>query len=203
MANVNQARVPHHGANSGACSHNVRCDFCSRVFGTLRPECCSREAQRLRLDAGWGRLTLGLADGQSQWPAALLAGLGAPWNTVDAEGELQLRTQGMSVEWAGAGPRLRGRLQIDALAMASRLSTLRPVGSYRMVLDAPLADQQFTLQLTTLEGPLRLEGNGQQVTTGWRFRGEASADPASESALANLLNMLGRRQGNKSVLSLG
>jgi general secretion pathway protein N len=169
----------------------------------VRADCCTPQPQRLHLVPGWNRLTLALGDGQSQWPAALLAGLGAPWNTVQAEGELQLRSQGMSVEWFGEGPRWRGQLQLDALAMASRLSTLRPVGSYRLVLVAPPADQPPTVQLTTLEGPLRLEGSGQWSGAGWRFRGEARADPPSESALANLLNMVGRREGDKSVLSLG
>jgi general secretion pathway protein N len=36
-----------------------------------------------------------------------------------------------------------------------------------------------------------------------RFTGEASAEEGSESALTNLLNIIGRRQGGKSLLSLG
>lgn len=169
----------------------------------LRADCCSPQPLRLRLLPGWGRLTLQLVDGQSQWPAALLAGLGAPWNTVQAQGELQVRTQGLSVEWSGSGLRLAGQLQTDGLAMASQLSTLRPVGSYRLTLTAPPGNQAPALQLLTLEGPLRLQGSGQWTGQGWRFRGEASADPQSEAALQNLLNMLGRREGSKALLSLG
>jgi len=170
---------------------------------TLRAECCSQEGQHMRWAPGWGRLTLHLADGTSQWPAGLLAGFGAPWNTVQAEGELRVRTQGMSVEWSGARTRLQGQLQAEALAMASRLSILRPVGSYQVTLSAPAPDLPPELQLRTLEGPLRLEGSGQWTGTVWRFRGEASADPPSEAVLDNLLNILGRRQGSRSLLTWG
>ncbi len=166
-------------------------------------DCCSPVAQQLQLVPGWGRLTLHVPDGSSRWPAELLAGLGAPWNTVQAEGILHLHTRGMSVEWSAADARLRGQLQADALGMASRLSTLRPVGSYRLTIQAPPGDGVPTLQLQTLEGPLRLEGNGQWTARGWRFSGEARADPPGESALDNLLNMVGRREGDRSVLSLG
>ena len=36
-----------------------------------------------------------------------------------------------------------------------------------------------------------------------RFRGEATAEPGSESALNNLLNIIGKRQGASSVISIG
>jgi general secretion pathway protein N len=50
---------------------------------------------------------------------------------------------------------------------------------------------------------LRLQGSGEWTGQGWRFKGEASADPQSEAALQNLLNMLGRREGGKALLTLG
>jgi general secretion pathway protein N len=36
-----------------------------------------------------------------------------------------------------------------------------------------------------------------------RFRGEASSAAADEAALSNLLNIIGRRNGAKSVISIG
>ena len=36
-----------------------------------------------------------------------------------------------------------------------------------------------------------------------RFTGEASAEAGTEAALANLLNIIGRRDGSRSLLSLG
>ena len=59
------------------------------------------------------------------------------------------------------------------------------------------------LKLSTLQGPLQLTGQGQWVGARLRFTGEASADEGSESALSNLLNIIGRRQGARSLLSLG
>lgn len=170
----------------------------------LRAECCAAQPQLLRLRPGWRRLVLQLADGQTRWPAFLLGGLGVPWNTVLPEGELHLRSQGVSVEWSADGTRLGGRIELDALAMASRLSTLRPVGSYRLVLDATAAGTApGAFRLQTLEGPLRLEGEGQWGGSGLRLRGVASAEPDSEAALQNLLNMLGRRQGSQALLAWG
>jgi general secretion pathway protein N len=59
------------------------------------------------------------------------------------------------------------------------------------------------LQLSTLQGPLQLQGQGQWLGKRLQFSGEASADPGSESALSNLLNIIGRRQGTRSLLTLG
>ena len=169
----------------------------------LRAECCMPASQQLRMVPAWGLASASLSDGGSQWPAALLSALGAPWNTVQVEGQLRVRTRGVSVEWADGHPRLLGQIEVDALGVASRLSTLRPVGSYRLTLAGVAGPASPTLRVQTLEGPLRMDGEGRWTGAGWQFSGEASADAASESALGNLLNVLGRRQGNKSVLSLG
>jgi general secretion pathway protein N len=98
---------------------------------------------------------------------------------------------------------MRGTLQMDALAMASRLSTLRPLGSYRLQLDGGALGNPPRLRLQTLEGSLQMQGEGEWAGRGWRFRGEASAADGSEAALSNLLNILGRRAGARSVISLG
>ena len=169
----------------------------------LRADCCMPQEVRVRLVPSWGGYAASLSDGNSQWPAALLTAMGAPWNTVQPEGELRLRTQAVSVEWADGKVRLLGQLHLDAIAMASRLSTVRPVGSYRITYVGPAGSVPPSVQLQTLEGPLHMDGKGQWVGSRLRFSGEASADPASESALGNLLNTVGRRQGNTSVLSLG
>src|SRR6218665_3680312 len=52
----------------------------------LHPSCCPPEPLQARVDAGWSGIRLRVADGQSQWPAALLAGLGTPWNTLQPQG---------------------------------------------------------------------------------------------------------------------
>jgi general secretion pathway protein N len=170
------------------------------VAGQLRAECCTPRPVDLRAHwrlAGW---RLEVADAQSQWPAGVLAGLGTPWNTLQLEGEVRLATQGLSVEWTEGRPRFEGRAELEALRVASRLSTLRPMGSYRITLQG---GTQATLRLDTLEGSLQLSGTGQWVGQRLRFRGEASAVAGSEAALANLLNIIGRRTGERSLISIG
>lgn len=169
----------------------------------VQADCCTTAPQRVRVEPGWSRWTFGFSDSLSQWPADLLSAAGAPWNSLQPEGQLRLQLQGLSLEWSGDAVRPGGALQVDALGVASRLSTLRPVGSYRLSLQAPAADAAPTLRLQTLEGPLRLDGSGEWVRGAWRFRGEAGTDARSEAALENLLNVIGRRDGSKSVLSWG
>ena len=59
------------------------------------------------------------------------------------------------------------------------------------------------VQLSTSDGALQLSGNGQWVASKLHFNGQASAAPGSESALSNLLNIIGRRQGALSLISIG
>lgn len=169
----------------------------------LQAACCTPVPLALTLTPAWGGMVLAVADGGSEWPAGLLAGLGAPWNTVQPQGLLQLNTERLSVEWTEGRVRVAGSARLDALGMSSKLSTLKPVGSYRFSLLGSANQGPLTVQLQTLEGSLSLAGNGQWTGSHWSFRGEASAAPEHETALGNLLNMVGRRQGAKSVISLG
>ena len=154
----------------------------------------------VRLRARWGGVGVSLADNVSQWPAGVATGLGTPWNTLQFDGELRLSTQGLSVEWIEGRPIVTGRAELLALRLASRLSTLRPMGSYRITLQG---GPQSTLRLETLDGSLQLTGSGQWVGSRLRFRGEATAAPEREAALANLLNIIGRRSGPRSIISIG
>ena len=139
-------------------------------------------------------------DAQTQWPAALLTGLGTPWNTLQIEGNLLVSTQDLSVEWVQGRLAIAGRAELQAQRMSSRLSTLRPMGSYRITVSGGGTP---TLQLTTLEGALNLSGSGQWVGSRLRFSGVASAAPEREDALSNLLNIIGRRAGARSIITLG
>ena len=167
----------------------------------LLADCCTGAAPlQLQVRPRWGGAHLTIADGLSRWPAAVLTGLGTPWNTLQLQGQLALKTEGFTAETVRGRLTLGGTTKLDALAVSSRLSTLRPMGSYQLVLsggDAP------TLQLSTLSGVLQLSGNGQWVGQRLRFSGEAQAAPGSEPALSNLLNIIGRRSGARSLISLG
>ncbi|MCY7308165.1 MAG: type II secretion system protein N [Rhodoferax sp.] len=167
----------------------------------LSASCCTDAPLQARLTPRWGNVELVLDDATSRWPAAILAGLGAPWNTIGLQGALQLKSEGLSLKWAGSGWLMSGAAQLDALGVTSSLSTLRPLGSYRLRLQA--AASAPTVRLQTLDGNLQLSGDGQWTGSQWRFLGEARADGQSEEVLGNLLNIIGRRQGPRSVMSFG
>lgn len=167
----------------------------------LNADCCTQQPLDLQLTPlGWGSARLMLSDSQSQWPASLLAGLGTPWNTVQAQGLLTASTQDFSLKWAQGQLSVAGRLQIDATQISSRLSTLQPMGSYRLTLQGGATP---TLALDTLEGSLQLTGQGQWVAQRLRFTGAASAAPESVEALTNLLNIIGRRNGARAIIKVG
>jgi general secretion pathway protein N len=162
--------------------------------------CCTTQAIEIRVRPGWRRVALDIADGRSQWPASLLAGLGTPWNTLQLDGDLVLATQSLSVEWSAGRLALAGRAELQAQRMSSRLSTLRPMGSYRMTVTGGATSN---LQLDTLEGSLQLSGTGQWIGERFHFNGVATAAPDREEQLSNLLNIIGRRSGPKSIISIG
>ena len=63
--------------------------------------------------------------------------------------------------------------------------------------------QAAAVQLDTLDGALRLSGSGAWTGAGLRFRGAAQAAEGQAEALSNLLNIIGRREGALSVISIG
>jgi len=172
------------------------------VRAMLQAPCCMAQPMVLTLRALWGGAALHWPAHQSQWPTALLTGLGTPWNTLQLDGQLRLTHPGLDMRWQQGRLALRGDLDIDALSLASRLSTLRPLGSYRLRLQAG-GDSGAQLRLSTLDGALRLSGDGQWVGGRLRFNGEAEAREDAEAALANLLNILGKRSGRRSRIALG
>ena len=108
---------------------------------------------------------------------------------------------GQEIAGGEAAEQLQGSAQLLALDMASRLTTLRPMGSYRLTLEG--GTPAATLRLETLAGGLRLAGTGEWQPSRLRFSGEATTAPEHAAVLANLLNLLGRREGARSIITLG
>jgi general secretion pathway protein N len=177
-----------------------------------RHDCCINGELRLRVVPGFGRVRIELPAVQGpigQWPASWLAGLGTPWNTLQPSGSMQLSSQGLVLDQVQGRWRLEGRAELALNSIASRVSTLDVLGSYRLSVDggsatnAANAADTATLQLGTTSGALLLSGSGQFVASKLRFTGQASAAPGSETVLNNLLNIIGRRQGALSVITIG
>ena len=169
-----------------------------------RHACCINGELQLRIEPGIGRMkiTLPATPGAvGQWPAGWLAGLGTPFNTLQLGGSVSLSSSGLVAESAQGRWQLTGAAALAMNDVSSRVSTLDTLGSYRLALTGAAATTQ--LVFGTLGGPLQISGNGQWTATGLRFRGEARAQPGSEAALNNLLNIIGRRQGTLAVISIG
>jgi general secretion pathway protein N len=74
------------------------------------------------------------------------------------------------------------------------------MGNYRITV---LGGSTPALQLETLQGSLQLSGSGRWVGSRLHFSGTASAAPDAEGALSNLLNIIGRRSGARSIITIG
>jgi general secretion pathway protein N len=169
--------------------------------GSIAAECCTPQA--LHIDAYWrpSGFRVHVGNGQSTWPTAPLVGLGTPWNTLQFQGQLVAQTEGLELHWIAGRFQVQGQAQIDALRVSTRLSTLQPLGDYRLSLFSQAGTPKLEVQ--TLQGDLQITGNGEWTGAGMRFRGVARAAAGKEAALSNLLLLLGRPQGNQTLISLG
>jgi len=173
----------------------------------LQHACCLNGTVALQVRPGFGRVEYLLVPPSGwvgQWPTALLGGLGTPWNTMQLGGTVRLVSPGLRMESVQGRLVVDGRADFEVMGVSSRLSTLDSLGSYRMTLAGDAANPGIsTLQLSTLDGALKLSGSGTVGPAGVRFRGEARAGATEEAALSNLLNIIGRRDNARSVISIG
>jgi len=135
-------------------------------------------------------------------PASLLAGLGAPFNTVRPGGVVSLAWQRLVFQ--------RGRMQGDLVGewrfATSAMTTVEPFGDFRLLAEGGFPGTRLTL--STLSGPLELTGDGTIDEQGnFRFAGRARAmsgvDASTRAQLAGLVLLLGRRDGDSAILSFG
>jgi general secretion pathway protein N len=126
-------------------------------------------------------------------PASLLSGLGAPFNTLNFDGNVRLSWS----PWRTFGSDAFGRLTVSLADMSSRVSLVKPLGSYEVVVQAQGASS--TLDLSTQKGPLLLNGHGTFSRVSSVFEGTASATEDQRDNLAGLLNLLGRPTGPGTV----
>ena len=146
-----------------------------------------------------------------QWPMGWLEGRGFPWNTIHPGGVLTLTTHNLSFALQGGHWRTLGSTQIEIRQASSRLTTLDTLGTYRVLIQPDPSTQikpgdgatRALVWVSTLDGALQIDGRGLIGATGVRIRAEAHAAPGSEAALNNLLNLIGRRNGALSAISIG
>jgi general secretion pathway protein N len=170
-------------------------------------DCCLNGTIALQFKPGLGSTTIKMdppiGGWIGQWPSAWLAGLGTPFNTLQLGGSIRVTSPGFTIETASGRSNMKGRVDIEIVNASSRLSTLDSLGSYRLTLAGEGAASTSTMTLSTLEGALQLSGTGTWGAGKVRFRGEARAASGDDAALSNLLNIIGRREGARSVISIG
>ena len=169
--------------------------------------CCLNASATIQVRPGFGRLGFTVLPSPGwigQWPSSWLGGLGTPWNTLQLGGTVRLVSPGVKIESVQGRWSIDGRADIELLSVSSRMTTLNTLGNYRMSVSGDASQPGASrLQLSTQDGALRLSGEGSLGPNGLMFRGEARADAADAAALNNLLNIIGRREGVRSVISIG
>ncbi|WP_374594810.1 type II secretion system protein N [Aquabacterium sp.] len=172
--------------------------------------CCLNGQPQLIAHLGLGRITAHIENSPEgepglvgQWPAAWLAGLGTPWNTLDLGGTVRMTSQGFGLEWVQGRVRVSGQAEVALRNVSSRVTTLDHLGSYRLTIDGQSGNGSAAINLFTEEGALQLTGSGAWGPGGFHFRGDAAAREAERGALDNLLNIIGRRAGERSIISIG
>ncbi len=135
-------------------------------------------------------------------PAILLAGLGAPWNTLRPGGVISVSWDRLSV----APQRFEGNIVAEWQFASSAMTPVSPFGHYRLQTQGTFPGTQ--LNLTTISGPLELQGVGTIAEGGrLRFQGRAQplagTDEAVKMQLTGLLSLLGRRDGEAAILNIG
>lgn len=167
---------------------------------SMRPECCASQPVQVQFKPGWSMHTVDVRQLNMRLPANLLEGLGTPFNTLGFEGQLALQAEHLQLRLQGGQMAVQGLATLDLLQLSSSLSALPQLGSYQVAIRGGARTE---IELATLEGALQMSGQGHWGGgSGFRFQGEAKAAPGYEDSLANILNVIGRRQGQISRIQL-
>jgi general secretion pathway protein N len=170
----------------------------------LDQTCCLREPLAVRLAIAPDGVGVRVGTLDWQGPAGLVQGLGAPWNTLGFEGRLRLSTSGFALHRTGGRLQMDGRLSLAMESVSSRIAPIDSLGSYRFDVDGQdtARDAPLRFTLTTLQGPLRLTGQGVWVAGQLRFNADAQAENGHEAALAHVLRLIGNRNGAVTIRAL-
>jgi general secretion pathway protein N len=172
------------------------------LFGDVSMDLANERAlaQPVRITGSWSQWQV--SAGELLLPAEGLSGLGAPLNTLAPSGTIKLSWNLLDIARQGNAVAVSGRTVLALTDMGSRMSPIKPLGSYEMAMD--WRGQQADLALRTVRGALLLSGNGALENGRLRFSGQAAAADGYEDTLGNLLNLLGQRRmvNGKNIIAL-
>ncbi len=142
----------------------------------------------------WTGRALAVTGGTLQLPAATLVAAGAPFNTVRPGGRLRAHWSQLVVTAAGFG----GTIDADWTDAQSVLSPIAPLGDFHLT--ARGSGERAETRVSTLAGPLRIDGRGTLADGRFHFTGTVDASPEMRASLDGLIGVLGRRTGNGVIL---
>jgi len=172
------------------------------LFGDVSMDLANDQAlaQPVHISGSWSQWQV--SAGQLLLPADGLAGLGAPLNTLALTGTIKLSWNLLDIARQGNTVAVSGRTVLSLTDMGSRMSPIKPLGSYEMAMD--WRGQRADMVLRTVSGALLLTGNGALENGRLHFSGQAAAADKYEDTLGNLLNLLGQRRmvNGKNIIAL-
>ena len=172
------------------------------LFGDVSMDLANDQAlaQPVHISGSWSQWQV--SAGQLLLPAEGLAGLGAPLNTLALTGTIKLSWNLLDIARQGNTVAVSGHTVLALTDMGSRMSPIKPLGTYEMAMD--WHGQRADVVLRTVSGALLLSGNGALENGRLHFSGQAAAADKYEDTLGNLLNLLGQRRmvNGKNIIAL-
>lgn len=141
--------------------------------------------------------SLSVGAGEITLPMHSIEMMHSPWSTIQARGTITMKWSGLFFSGAQLTQSV-GLVKISLDDISSTLSLVKPLGSYDVDWDMASPSKNWTLR--TKNGPLLVNGSGNLTAAGVTFSGFASASTGSHDALAGLMSILGRRQGDSYAL---
>lgn len=140
---------------------------------------------------------IGIDNLQLTLPASILEIAAPQLGPYQLQGTLAAHGDHLTLDAAG----MNGQVTLDWTGAASRLSEIRPLGDYRIVLQG--SGTGLDAQLSTLSGKLQLSGTSSfDKTNGMRINGTAQAAPGAAAELNELLHHIGP-EVSPGVFTLG
>lgn len=157
-------------------------------------------SQAIHVTGSWSQWQISPAE--ISMGAERLSSLGAPLNTLQPTGQMRLSWQPLQLTHQNGVVEMNGTLNLIIDDIASRLSPVKPLGSYNLAIE--WRGQQAQLLIKTIKGAMELNGSGALNNGSVQFSGTAQAAEGQEEKLANFLNLLGQRrqQNGKEVIAL-
>jgi hypothetical protein len=131
-----------------------------------------------------------LHDTEAELQAPFIAQIYTPLAVINPQGKFKLTTSELRM----TPERMEGAAVLEWLNAGSSLSSVQPLGDYR--LDITGADMNANLRLTTLRGDLEFTGQGQwQLRTGQLNISGFALPRTRVGELESLLKMIGKDEG--------